>query len=87
MILLQDPSSWTSASFREWEYPTTHEAIALAAIYDIHAQVNSKHKPKPYPRPWTNAGKSKGEVRQDAREILSAAKTGDLQWQNKHMRM
>lgn len=86
-ILLQDPSSWTSANIREWTHPATHEAIALYAIYDIHAQVNSKHKPKPYPRPWASAGSVKGNTRTDAREILSKAKTGDLEWQSKHMRM
>lgn len=83
MILMQDPTAWLSASMRKWQYPASYEFIALAATYDIHAAVNSKNKPKPFPRPWDEPPVRKGNTTQNARKILAKARDGDLEWQNK----
>lgn len=82
--LLRDPTSWTHAAIAKWKHPITHEWAVLAATYDLLAQVNSKRKPKPFPRPWPDPSVvSKGKTRKDARDILKRAKDGDLDWQSK----
>lgn len=87
-ILIQDPSSWIAASIQNWAYPITHEFLASAATYDLLAHVNSKTKPKPYPRPWDVSNtKTAGSVRRDAKYLLRRAKDGDLEWQNKRTPM
>lgn len=85
-VLIRDPSSWLQTSLNGWHHPVSYEWAALAAQYDLHAQVNSKRKPKPYPRPWDTgqgSGKRKGTVRADARDILARARLGGTQWQNR----
>jgi hypothetical protein len=84
-VLLRDPSSWLQVSVNKWHHPVSFEWVAMAAQYDLHAQVNSRRKPKPYPRPWpdSNAGNRKGQARADARDILARAKNGALEWHNK----
>lgn len=88
-VLLRDPSSWLQVSINKWHHPISYEWAQNAATYDLLAQVHSKRKPKPYPRPWAtaNQGKTKGTVRADAREILARARQGDYKWQNKPTRM
>jgi len=88
-ILLRDPSSWLQVAVNKWHHPVTYEWAAHAATYDLLAQVNSKRKPKPYPRPWAenNKGSRKGTIRADAREILARARQGDFTWQNKRTPM
>lgn len=88
-VLLRDPSSWLATSVQNWHHPVSYEWAALAATYDLHAQVHSKRKPKPYPRPWADAGagKRKGTARKDAREILAKARQGDFKWQNRRTPM
>ncbi len=89
-VLLRDPTSWLQTSVAKWHHPVSYEWATNAAVYDLLAQVHSKRKPKPYPRPWaTGAGKSgrKGSTRKDAREILARARNGELKWQNRHTRM
>lgn len=87
-VLVRDPSSWLQTSLNGWHHPVSYEWAALAAQYDLHAQVNSKRKPKPYPRPWDNTReKRKGTARADAREILARAKRGEFKWQNRRTPM
>lgn len=81
-VLLRDPSSWLTASVNKWRHPITYDWAVLASLYDLLAQVNSKRKPKPFPRPWSG-GQKTGKVRRDARSILKKAKDGDFKWQNK----
>lgn len=85
-VLIRDPSSWLSTAINRWDHPISYEWAALAATYDLHAQVHSKRKPKPYPRPWGNSdkGKRKGTARSDAREILAKARQGEFKWQSRH---
>jgi len=85
-VLIRDPSSWLQTSLNDWHHPVSYEWAALAAQYDLHAQVNSKRKPKPYPRPWKDVGDGstrKGTARSDAREILAKARDGGFKWQNR----
>lgn len=89
-VLLRDPSSWLQTSVAGWHHPISYEWAVLAGTYDLHAQVNSKRKPKPYPRPWPSGvgGSSRrGKPRADARDILARAKNGGMKWQNKHTPM
>lgn len=81
--LIKDITSWLSASLQDWSYPVSHEFILLAATFDLHAQVNSKTKPKPFPRPWDAKPVTKGTIVKDARKILAKARDGDLEWQNR----
>jgi hypothetical protein len=85
-VLIRDPSSWLQTSLNDWHHPVSYEWAALAAQYDLHAQVNSKRKPKPYPRPWKDGGaaKRKGTARADARELLAKARDGGFKWQSRH---
>jgi len=84
-VLLRDPTSWLQVSVNGWHHPVSYEWAAMVAQYDLHAQVNSKRKPKPYPRPWSNTNQAggKGTVRVDAREILKRAREGAYKWQSK----
>lgn len=83
-MLLRDPTSWTGAATMNWKHPVSQEWAVLTATYDLLAQVNSKRKPKPFPRPWPQAhATTKGKTRKDARDILRRAKDGELEWQNK----
>jgi hypothetical protein len=83
-VLVRDPSSWLQTSLNGWHHPVSYEWAALAATYDLHAQVHSKRKPKPYPRPWSgDTEKRKGTVRTDARDILARARRGEFKWQNR----
>lgn len=84
-ILLRDPSSWLQVSFNKWHHPVSFEWAAHAATYDLLAQVHSKRKPKPYPRPWSkgNGANRIGKPRADSREILERARNGGLKWQNR----
>lgn len=89
-VLLRDPTSWLHTSVAKWHHPISFEWTVGVATYDLLAQVYSKRKPKPYPRPWkTGAGQGgrKGTIRKDAREILAKARDGELEWQNRRMRM
>jgi hypothetical protein len=85
-VLLRDPTSWLQVSVNKWHHPISYEWTVLAAQYDLHAQVNSRRKPKPYPRPWPNFDPNvtrKGKPRADARALLERAKSGGLKWRNK----
>ena len=84
-VLLRDPTSWLHTSVANWAHPISYDWPVLASMYDLHAQVNSKGKPKPFPRPWDNRSnvQSRPMPRADAREILKRAKNGELKWQNK----
>lgn len=86
-VLLRDPSSWLQTSVNKWSHPVSYEWAVHAATYDMLAQVNSKRKPKPFPRPWPDANKNrKGTARKDGREILARARQGEFKWQNKPTR-
>jgi hypothetical protein len=84
-VLLRDPTSWLQTAKNDWQHPISYDWTIAAATYDLLAQVNSKRKPKPWPRPWKDSGTvHKGKkIRRDARAILTKAKDGDLDWQNK----
>jgi hypothetical protein len=85
-VLLRDPTSWLQTSVNQWDHPISYDWAVQVATYDMLAQVNSKRKPKPYPRPWkSNSTTRKGTVRKDARDILAKARQGELNWQNKPM--
>ena len=88
-VLLRDPTSWLQTAKNDWQHPISYDWTIAAATYDLLAQVNSKRKPKPWPRPWGDSGTvRKGtKVRRDARAILTKAKDGDLDWQSKHTPM
>lgn len=84
--LMGDPSSFLQASARGWSHPISYEWPVVAATYDLLAQVNSKRKPKPYPRPWPKDSQSKkGTARKDGRDILARARKGEFKWQNRRM--
>lgn len=84
-VLVADPTSWLQTAKNDWQHPISYEWTIHAATYDLLAQVNSKRKPKPWPRPWGTPTKvHKGrKPRRDARAILNKAKDGDLEWQSK----
>lgn len=50
--LMKDPRSRLMASVAGWEYPTSREFMVLADLVDVQLASKSKHKPKPYGRPW-----------------------------------
>lgn len=69
-VLERDPSSWFQAAIHEWTQPVSKEWMILANLYDLMAAVNSKKKPKQYPRPWpddgiTRLGSKKPQKRSD----------------------
>jgi hypothetical protein len=88
-VLLSDPTSWLQSAKHKWDHPISYEWTIAAATYDLLATVNSKRKPKPWPRPWTKANQKQGvrKIRTDARAILRRAKDGDIEWQSKRTRM
>lgn len=58
-VLLRDPTSWLHAAETKWKFTASHEWQILADVYDLLAAVNSKKKPKPYPRPWKSGNENK----------------------------
>lgn len=84
-VLLRDPTSWLQTAKSDWQHPISYEWTLAAATYDLLAQVNSKRKPKAWPRPWADPSSNRlGKVtRRDARAILKKAKDGDIEWQSK----
>lgn len=84
-VLLRDPSSWLQAAKAKWTHPVNYEWAVQVATYDLLAQVNSKRKPKPFPRPWGDPDSRRvgKQTRRDARAILRQAKDGDIEWQSK----
>lgn len=83
LILLKDPTSWLSAAQANWAHPIDYNWTLQAATYDLLAQVNSKRKPKPWPRPWDLGNKAKPVPRKDVLDVLKRAKQGDVEWRNK----
>lgn len=68
-VLLRDPSSWLQAAVNDWKFPVSREWQVSVHTYDLHAAVNSKNKPKPYPTPWPEDGTQKiGSTRNKTRE-------------------
>jgi hypothetical protein len=88
-VLLRDPTSWLQTAKKNWSHPISYDWTIAAATYDLLAQVNSKRKPKPWPRPWgdQNSKKLGHKLRKDARAILRRARDGEIEWQSKPMRM
>lgn len=82
---MSDPSSWLQAAKNNWAHPIDYNWTINAAIYDLLATVNSKRKPKPWPRPWSENGRKKTvrKTRKDAKSILKRAKDGEIEWQSK----
>ena len=54
-VLVGDPSSHTAAGIAGWDYPWPRDVALLADTWDLHAAVNTKKPPPPYPRPWSTA--------------------------------
>lgn len=82
-ILHRDPSSWLFASAAGWEFPVSREHLTLMDQFDAFMQANSKKgaRPKPYPRPFSDAkrygGKKKNTPRTPAElEALFASRRG-----------
>lgn len=82
-LLRADSSSQTAAAIEGWDYPISHEALAILDLFDLEHQVNSKKRPKPHPlRPWKSTGNAKqmgkvGDLSPErVREILAAARDG-----------
>ena len=88
-ILMSDPTSWLQAAKHKWSHPITYEWTLAAATYDLLATVNSKRKPKAWPRPWANSTKTQTarKIRSDAKSVLQQAKDGDIEWQSKRTPM
>lgn len=84
LILLSDPTSWLCTAKAKWSHPIDYNWTIAAATYDLLAAVNSKRKPKPWPRPW-DGGTKTSQVRpnKNAKEILRRARNGEIEWQNK----
>jgi hypothetical protein len=84
-VTMSDPTSWLQAAKHNWSHPIDYNWTIAAATYDLLAQVNSKNKPKPWPRPWgaNNNKKPIRKIRRDARDILRRAKDGEIEWQSK----
>lgn len=84
-VLLRDPTSWLQTAKNDWTHPIDYSWTVAAATYDLLAQVHSKRKPKPWPRPWKDPDTRQigKRTRKDARAILRRAKDGEIQWQNK----
>jgi hypothetical protein len=84
-VLMADPTSWLQTAKNKWQHPISYDWTIAAATYDLLATVNSKRKPKQWPRPWGEPDRvRKGhKPRRDARAILQKAKDGDLEWQSK----
>lgn len=71
-ILIQKPDSWLCAAMAKWKHPVSNEWTVLVNTYDLLAQVNSKKKPKPYPRPWKSNGASTlGRAGQSRSDVLN----------------
>ena len=84
LILVSDPTSWLCTARSKWSHPIDYNWTIQAATYDLLAAVNSKRKPKPWPRPWDDSNKTKQvKPNKNAREILKRAKDGNLNWNSK----
>ena len=74
--LHRDPSSWLHAAMAGWNRPASYEWQILADLFDLTYRANSKSRPKPYPRPWTNkvtrVGGNTDIPQQDIRAALDA---------------
>lgn len=61
--LVRDPSSAVGAAVAGWDYPTTHAALILADLFDLHHTVNTKQRPAPHPlRPFSLTDQSRRRV-------------------------
>ena len=72
-VLFRDPTSWLQARVNNWDYPVSREWMVQTHTYDLHAQVNSKNKPKPYPTPWLNANSKRlgSKTPQSRQDVLA----------------
>jgi hypothetical protein len=69
-ILVKDPTSWLASVLYDWKQPVSREWAVLADVYDLLAMVNSKKKPKPFPRPWPTDGEGHiGRANQNPAEV------------------
>lgn len=72
-VLLRDPASWLQAAKNDWDYPVSREWLVATHTFDLHAAINSKNKPKPYPTPWgdPNTQRLKSKKPQDRSSVLA----------------
>lgn len=68
---MRNPESWLQAAHNKWAYPVGRDYMIAAETYDLIAQVNSRRKPKPIPRPWPDANKKTiGSTTRSREEIV-----------------
>lgn len=83
--LVRDPTSSIGAAVAGWDYPTTHEALILADLFDLTHTVNARTRPKSHPlRPFTSTdkkrrmGNTNGRTPRQVVTILAEARAGRL---------
>ncbi|MBF4574673.1 hypothetical protein [Frondihabitans sp. VKM Ac-2883] len=54
----RETTSWLFVALNDWRYPVSREYLATADLIDQFVSVNSKRRPKPYPRPWRNSNET-----------------------------
>jgi hypothetical protein len=67
-----------AATLEGWDYAMPRDVAVLMDLYDLQHASKSKKTPKPYPRPWKDAGEKRrrgnaaGRTREQVVEILRA---------------
>jgi hypothetical protein len=57
---MKDPTSHVAAAVSGWQLPMSHEALALADVFDSLEFKRIRRKHKPRPRPWDEPPKKHG---------------------------
>lgn len=71
--LLNDPTSHLQAAVNKWKHPVSYEWIVLTHLFDLLAMANSKKKPKAYPTPWPEKGKTRlGSKNKTRADVIAA---------------
>jgi hypothetical protein len=83
-MLIKDPTTYTYAKLRDWDYPVSREWFALADLWDLTLASHVKKKDfKPYPRPYKNDNKnSKNNTYGDVSELTESQVRNRLQQMN-----
>lgn len=71
--LISDGTSRLGAAVAGWDRPWSPEAWILADLWDLLAQVYSKRKPRPYPRPNAPKPKRLGKKTTLPQHVIRAA--------------
>lgn len=76
--LSSDPASAVGAALAGWEHPASREALAVMNLFDLMHQVawaqggKKGAKPKPHPRPWPDATRSRTKPTVSQAEVIAA---------------